>query len=204
MTAVAVLVAVALLVSACATGGTGARDEGPARAETAASSGAEKAAGASVPSPDASVSLSDAARLVKDDPSVSAEVKSDLRPCSGDDYPVDVTSGELTGGSARDVVVNVVTCGDLIGIGSYVYRLVDGSYENVFKAEESPVYAQIDRGDLVVTRQVYKRGDAVAKPSGEYVITYRWTSDRFVKRWDQYNEYTTGLSAEAPSPAPSA
>ena len=36
ITAVAVLAALGLFVSACATGGTGARDEGPAHADTAA------------------------------------------------------------------------------------------------------------------------------------------------------------------------
>jgi len=206
MTAVAVLAALALFVSACATGGTGTRDEGPAHVETSA--GSERAAGAA-PAATASYSgnltKAEAAQLLKDDPSVSAEVKNDLQPCTGDDPPVDVTSGDLTGGTARDVVVNVLTCGDIIGIGAYVYRLQDGAYENVFKAEEPPVYAQIDRGDLVVDKQVYEKGDAVAAPSGEYVFIYHWTAGRFVKRWDQYSEYgktSDGPAETTPTPVP--
>ncbi|WP_354671285.1 hypothetical protein [Streptomyces sp. S.PB5] len=207
MTAVSVLVALALFVSACATGGTGTRDEGPAYTES--SEGSDLAAGsapsataapAAPDSPATSLSRAAAARLVKDDPTVSADVKSDLQPC-GDDYPVDVLSGDLTGGASKDVVVNVLTCGDEIGVGSYVYRVRSGAYENVFKAEESPVYALIDRGDLVVTKQVYEKGDQVTTPSGEYVVTYRWTAGRFVQRWDQYNQYGDASGA-TPSTGP--
>lgn len=88
----------------------------------------------------------DAVKLVQDDPEVSPAVKSALKPCVADEYPVDVSYGNLTGGSANDVVVNVMTCADAVGVGSYVYREKDGRYENVFKAEEPPVYAEIDRG----------------------------------------------------------
>ena len=51
-----------------------------------------------------------------------------------------------------------------MGVGSYVYREEGGRYENVFAAEEPPVYAEIDRGDLVVTKQVYEKGDPVVEP----------------------------------------
>ncbi len=64
----------------------------------------------------------DAVRLVKDDPGVAASVKRALKPCVGDEYPVDVSYGDLTGGTADDVVVNVMTCSDAVGVGSYVYR----------------------------------------------------------------------------------
>ena len=75
----------------------------------------------------------DAVRLVKSDPKVSEEVKHELKPCVADEYPVDVSYGELTGGTAEDVVVNVLTCGDAVGVGSYVYRERDGAYQNVFR-----------------------------------------------------------------------
>lgn len=69
MTAVAVLAALALFASACATGGTGTRDEGPAHVETSA--GTEMAVGAA-PSATASYSgnltKTEAAQLLKDDP----------------------------------------------------------------------------------------------------------------------------------------
>ena len=39
-------------------------------------------------------------------------------------------------------------------------------YENVFAAEEPAVYAEIDRGDLVVTQQVYEKGDPLYVPVG--------------------------------------
>ncbi|MFJ2233697.1 hypothetical protein [Streptomyces sp. NPDC087859] len=217
-TAVAVLAALALFVSACATGGTGTRDEGPAFAESssstdiaagAAASASPSRAPASAPSafasdPDSgsdSLSHTTAVKLVKSDPLVSAEVKDGLKPCVADEYPLDVAYGDLTGGSSDDIVVNVLTCGDGVGVGSYVYHEERGAYENVFSAEESPVYAEIDSsGNLVVSRQLYEKGDPVSSPSGEDVITYRWSSaGHFVKVRYAHNE----LGDLGPTPSPS-
>ncbi|MFD7132076.1 hypothetical protein [Streptomyces sp. NPDC059894] len=194
-TAAGVLAALAFVVSACATGGTGARDEGPARGDAVVGAATTSPSAAST---DASDRV-DAVRLVKEDPAVSAEVKRGLKPCAGDEYPVDVSYGDLTGGSGRDIVVNVLTCGDAVGVGSYVYRRADGRYENVFQAEEPPVYAEIDRGDLVVTEQVYEKGDPVSSPSGENVITYRWTADRFVQEYSWHNDYSGVVGGDDPT-----
>ncbi|OMI88682.1 hypothetical protein BSZ07_16850 [Streptomyces sp. M1013] len=199
----AVFVALGVSLAGCGTGGTGARDEGPAHADTvggSASSSPAPAAKAS-PSPSKAPDRVDAVRLVKADPKVSPEVKRELKPCVADEYPVDVSYGKLTDGSAEDVVVNVLTCGDAVGVGSYVYREEDGAYQNVFKAEEPPVYAEIDRGDLVVTKQVYDKGDPVSSPSGENVITYRWASDRFAEEYRTHNDYSKA-AGNAPTPAP--
>lgn len=196
ITAAAVLAALALSVSACATGGTGARDEGPAHADAVRGTGS-----ATSPAPAETFRRVNAVRLVRQDPQVSAAVKRALKPCSGDEYPVDVSYGDLTGGSAEDVVVNVLTCGDAVGVGSYVYRRENGAYQNVFKSEESPVYAEIDRGDLTVTKQVYEKGDPVSDPSGENVITYRWVSGRFVQEDYHHTDYSTVVGGD-PSPVP--
>ncbi|MFD8308002.1 hypothetical protein ACFV29_37570 [Streptomyces sp. NPDC059690] len=193
-TAVAVLAAVGLLASACATGGTGARDEGPAHADSVAGAAATPS---SSPSPSKTAKQVDAVKLVKDDPAVSAEVKRELKPCVADEYPVDVSYGDLTRGPADDVVVNVLTCGDAVGVGSYVYREQGGRYENVFRAEEPPVYAEIDRGDLVVTKQVYEKGDPVSSPSGEIVTTYSWTAGRFTERFHTRNDYSNAVGGGA-------
>lgn len=88
-----------------------------------------------------------AVKLVMGDPKVSRQFKDDLKPCTGDEYPIDTSYGTLTGGSAADVVVNVMTCGDSVGVGTYVYqRRADGSYGNVFATEVPAVYGTIDRG----------------------------------------------------------
>ncbi|MEV6618487.1 hypothetical protein AB0N31_32440 [Streptomyces sp. NPDC051051] len=196
-TALAVLAAVGLFLSSCATGGTGARDEGPAHAEAVVGATASPSS-----TPTDTPDRTDAVRLVKDDPEVSEEVKRELKPCVGDEYPIDVSFGDLTGGTESDVVVNVLTCGDAVGVGSYVYRRTSGRYENVFKTEEPPVYAEIDRGDLVVTKQVYEKGDPVSSPSGENVITYRWTaSGRFVKEYSWHNDYSSVVGDDA-TPVP--
>lgn len=199
-TAVAVFVALGVSLAGCGTGGTGARDEGrPTRTRWAARAPRPRPRGEGVPSkaPD----RVDAVRLVKADPKVSPEVKRELKPCVADEYPIDVSYGKVTDGSADDVVVNVLTCGDAVGVGSYVYREEDGAYQNVFKAEEPPVYAEIDRGDLVVTKQVYDKGDPVSSPSGENVITYRWASDRFTEEYRTHNDYSKA-AGNAPTPAP--
>ncbi|MEU7054934.1 hypothetical protein [Streptomyces sp. NPDC046197] len=196
ITAVAVLAALALLVSACGTGGTGARDEGPAHSDSVAG-----AATSPSPSPTDTPKHVDAVRLLKADPNVSAAVKRDLKPCVADEYPVDVSYGDLTGAAVDDIVINVLTCGDAVGVGAYVYREQGNGYENVFRSEEPPVYAEIDRGDLVVTKQVYEKGDAVSNPSGEDVVTYRWRGNRFLKEFSTRNEYSKTVGSDA-SPAP--
>ncbi|MET9395854.1 hypothetical protein ABZY20_36485 [Streptomyces sp. NPDC006624] len=196
ITALAVFAALALFASSCASGGTGARDEGPAHADSVVGATATPPA-----APSRTPDTVDAVRLVKDDPKVAPEVKRELKPCVADEYPVDVSYGNLTGGSADDVVVNVLTCNDAVGVGSYVFREQDGSYQNVFKAEEPPVYAEIDRGDLVVTKQVYERGDPVSSPSGENVITYRWASGRFTEEYRTHNDYGKVVGDTA-TPAP--
>lgn len=185
------LTALGLFLTACATGGTGARDEGPAGGDAVAKGSIKPVVSGS---PSRTPERVDAVGIVKGDPTVSAAVKRDLKPCVADEYPVDVSYGELTGGPADDVVVNVLTCGDAVGVGSYVYREQGGRYENVFQAEEPPVYAEIDRGDLVVTKQVYAKGDPVSSPSGENVITYRWSaSGRFIEAYRIHNDYGSGL-----------
>ncbi|WP_254390173.1 hypothetical protein [Streptomyces sp. AC550_RSS872] len=203
-TAVAVVVALALFTSACATGGTGARDEGPAHAD--AVSGPD-ASPSFAPTPTASAPASkvpdrtEAVHLVKADPAVSTDVKRALKPCVSDDYPVDVSYGDLTGGRVDDIVVNVLSCGDAVSVASYVYREQDGAYHNVFKTEEPPVYAEIDRGYLVVTKQVYAKDDALSNPSSEDVLSYRWVTDRFVQRYDTHTDYGT-LGGDEESAAP--
>ncbi len=197
-TAAAVIAALWLFAAACATGGTGARDEGPA--------GSDQRAGGATPSPsptESRRSVAEVVRLVKDDPKVSKAVKRDLQPCVADEYPVDVSYGDLTGGSANDILVNVMTCGDAVGVGSYVYRERGSGYQNVFRAEEPPVYAEIDRGDLVVSQQLYEEGDPVSYPSSEEVITYRWATDRFTEQSRTHNDYSNAVgTADSPAPAP--
>ncbi|WP_067393574.1 hypothetical protein [Streptomyces sp. F-3] len=214
-TTVAALVSLVLLGSACGNGGTGIRDEGPARTGPAAkpavtvsprpaapaaprpsapnSPAPSVTAGPGAPpspSPAVRAGRVDAVRLVQRDPQVSAVVKRALKPCAADEYPVDVAYGDLTGSTADDIVVNVLSCEDAVGLGAYVYREQGGGYENVFKAEEPPVHAEIDCGALVVTRQVYTKDDRLSSPSGEDVITYRWSSgDRFTEEYRTHRTY---------------
>ncbi|WP_442809604.1 hypothetical protein [Streptomyces sp. SR27] len=203
LTATAGLVALGLLLVSCSTGGTGSRDEGAARSDGVA---------ATAPTPSVSASGGpqsaervDPIALLKADPKIGDRLKADLKPCVADAYPVDASYGSLTGAPAPDVVVNVMTCGDAVGIGTYVYRMQSDRYENVFMAEDAAVYATIDRGDLVVTKQVYAKGDPVAYPSGEDVITYRWSGNKFTQHDWVHNDYSRALGdADVTEPAPSA
>jgi len=196
-TAAAGLAAVGLFVAGCSTGGAGVRDEGAARSDVVA-----KVSATTPPSSQAMKTV-DAVALVKNDPKVSDAVKRDLKPCVADEYPVDVSYGKITDNAVNDVVVNVLSCADAVGVGSYVYRAEGKSYENVFAAEEPPVYAEIDRGDLVLTKQVYAKGDSVAFPSGEDVITYRWSGGRFAEYDRVHNDYSNAVDGGA-EPAPTA
>ncbi|MFI6644506.1 hypothetical protein [Streptomyces sp. NPDC050504] len=188
-TALAGLAALGLFAASCSTGGTGTRDEGRVRTGDIVRAS---------PLPDASATAKpkrkvDAVRLIMNDPKVSAQVKDDLKPCVADAYPIDTMYGNLTGGPSADVVVNVMTCGDAIGLGTYVYRGDGDKYDNVFAAEAPAVYGIIDRGDLVVTTSVYKENDQVASPSGEEAITYRWSGDRFVVRDRVSSEFSRAV-----------
>ncbi|MFJ7152168.1 hypothetical protein ACIQVT_28915 [Streptomyces sp. NPDC100445] len=191
-----VLAALALFAAACGSGGTGARDEGPAHASAVVGAVASPS-----PSPSRSYRRVDPVALVKHDPEVSGAVKRELRPCDGDEYPVDVSYGNLTGGPVDDVVVNVLTCADAVGVGSYVYRRDGSAFTDVFKSEESPVYAEIDQGVLSVTRQYYERGDAISSPSGEIVTPYTWRLGRFTQGKPTRNEYSKSAGG-GPTPAP--
>lgn len=114
------------------------------------------------------------------------------RPAA-DSYPIGVSYGRLTGEAGTDLVVNVSTCFDSFGVGAYVYREEGGKYQNVFTAEHPPVYADIDQGDLRVTQLAYALGDAVCCPSGEDVLTYRWSraTDKFTLNGRTHTDYST-------------
>lgn len=182
------------------TSATGTRDEGAAAVATTEPAPPTDTASA-LPAEDI-----DPVALLRRDPKVSGQVKADLKPCSEDAYPVDTSYGNLTGGTAPDVVVNVMSCEDAVGLGTYVYRESGRQrYENVFAAEEPAVYATIDRGELVVTRQVYAKGDRVAYPSGEDIVTYSWADTRFTERYRVRNNYSGAVvngPVDAPAPSP--
>ncbi|GHF96549.1 hypothetical protein ACFFSH_20095 [Streptomyces filamentosus] len=220
VTAVAGLAALGLFVAGCSTGGTGSRDEGAARSDAPAAASLTPSVGAADEGSAKEAGRVDPIALLKGDPKIGARLKADLKPCVADAYPVDTSYGDLTGGAAPDVVVNVMTCGDAVGIGTYVYRkrsagsaaasgtTTAGGYENVFMAEDAAVYGTIDRGDLIVTKQVYAEDDPVAYPSGEDVITYRWSGNQFTRHDWVHNEYSRAVGegdgpTEAPQPVPS-
>lgn len=201
-TAMAVLAVVGLFTTGCATGGTGARDEGAAPAEQG---GPAAASPEVVSSASPTFKRVDVVRLIKSDPRVGDRVKDDLKPCAGDAYPIDTSYGNLTSTGAPDVIVNVLTCGDAVGVGTYVYRMRNSAYENVFALEEPAVYSAIDRGDLVVTKQKWAKDDPLAYPSGEDVITYRWAGSRFTLHDIVRNEYSNAVGGgDLGGPVPSA
>lgn len=183
------------------TSATGTRDEGAAAVATAEPAAPPADTASALPAEDI-----DPVALLRRDPKVSGQVKADLKPCSANAYPVDTSYGNLTGGTAPDVVVNVMSCDDAVGLGTYVYRESDQQeYENVFVAEEPAVYATIDRGELVVTRQVYAKGDPVSYPSGEDIVTYSWADTRFTERYRVRNNYSGAVgNGPVDAPAPSA
>ncbi|WP_328300136.1 hypothetical protein OG389_21740 [Streptomyces sp. NBC_00435] len=209
-----VLAGTVLFAAGCSTGGTGLRDGGPARTESVAKTGApspapsehDGAATGRVPQSSGKAGTKvDPVAILKADPKVGAEIKRDLKPCSGKEYPVDVSYGKVTGGPAVDIVINVLSCADALGRGSFVYRAEGDTYENVFSDEQPPVYAEIDRGDLVLTKPVYGKSDALSYPSGEDLITYRWNGEKFTEQDRVHTDYSNvvdGGAAPAPAVSP--
>ncbi|MFD7662780.1 hypothetical protein [Streptomyces sp. NPDC059788] len=193
------MAALSLLLAGCNPGGEGVRTEGTASSTPAP---ADRSPGAPSPSPSASVAYQkvDAVELMKHDPKVGADVKKSLaKPCAAEEYPVEVTYASLTHEKANDVVVNVMTCADSVGIGSYVYRKSGSTYENVFADEQPSVYASVNKGELEVSKQTYNTGDKVCCASGEDVMTYHWTGSRFVEYARYHTDYSnTGGTASAP------
>lgn len=135
--------------------------------------------------------------VIRRDPKVSAQVKQDLEPCVGDLYPVNVTYGRATGAKRTDLVVNVTSCADSVGVGTYVYRRSSsGSLVNVFAAERPPVHSEITgEGFLIVTRDVFLGDEPMCCPSGRDIITYVWQDGVF-------REVARKRTDSASSPAP--
>ena len=125
------------------------------------------------------------------DRKVDDDIKDHLRPCDGNQYPVDTSYGNVTGDTSPDLVINVSTCSDGVGLGSYVYRMEKGRYVDVFGVGQPLVYIDIEQGELEVSRQVYAHNDAVCCPSGEDVIMYRWNGAKFAEISHTHNEYGT-------------
>ncbi len=181
-----------LAVAGCGSTITGARREGPAPAATVRTPSSEAPAIASNPAALAS--------MVRRDSSVSATVREDLTPCAGDDYPLDTDSGDLTSGDGPDLVVNITTCGDGLGIAAYVYRMVDGKYLDVFADERPPVYGSVADGRLEIVHEVYRTDDQVAYPTGEEAVTYVWRGNRFLEAARSYSDFTAKDPTSSPEP----
>lgn len=186
------LVCASAVVAGCGTTATGARREGPAPTATV-----------KTPSTAAPAIASDPAALagmVRKDTSVSADVREDLTPCVGDDYPMDTDAGDLTAGDGPDLVVNVTTCGDGLGVAAYVYRMINGKYQNVFADEKPPVYGSVDGGRLQIIHEVYKSDDPVSYPTGQESITYVWRGNRFVEVARSFSDFTAKTPSASPEP----
>ncbi|PJN37231.1 hypothetical protein CG747_28375 [Streptomyces sp. CB02959] len=197
--ATAGVAAVGLLLAGCNPGGEGIRKEGSA-SNTPAPRGAVSSTPA--PAPSTHFKKVNAVKLLAADPKVGADVKRAVaKPCAANEYPIEVTYASLTGSKSPDVIVNVMTCADSVGLGAYVFREQAGSpdgYDNVYANEQPSVYAGVDKGELEVSRQTYAAGDKVCCPSGEDVMTYRWANDHFT----EYDRYHTDYSKTAVDDTP--
>lgn len=189
--AVGVLTCASVVVSGCSTAGTGARGEGPAPSPTVRRPSATAAAPAIARDPGA------LATMVRRDGSVSAGVRDDLAPCAGNVYPVATDTGDLTAGDGPDLVVNVTTCGDGLGVAAYVYRMVKGKYQNVFADERPPVYGSVADGRLQIIHEV---DDPVTYPTGQESVLYTWRDDRFVQVSRSYSDFGAQTPSERPEP----
>ncbi|SEO77816.1 hypothetical protein [Actinacidiphila rubida] len=192
LTAASALTCACVVVAGCGSSVTGARREGPAPTETVKPR--------STTAPAIAANPAALATMIRKDSSVSADVREDLTPCDDDDYPMDTDAGDLTAGDGPDLVVNVMTCGDGLGVASYVYRMVDGKYQNVFADEHTGVYGTVDSGKLQVIHEVYRSDDPVAYPTGEESATYVWRGNQFVQVARTYQDYGAKTPTASPEP----
>jgi len=181
-----------LAVTGCGSTLTGARREGPAPTATVKAPATGAPAIASDPAALAS--------MVRRDASVSAEVREDLTPCAGNGYPMDADSGDLTSGDGPDLVINITTCGDGLGIAAYVYRMIDGKYLDVFADERPPVYGSVADGRLQIVHEMYRTDDQLPYPTGEEAVTYVWRGDRFLEAARTYSDFTVKNPTASPEP----
>lgn len=196
-TAMGALTCACVVVSGCGATGTGARKEGPAPSPSVR------------PTPPASLAPAIArdkralATMVRRDTSVSEDVREDLTPCAGDDYPVATDSGDLTSGDGPDLVVNVTTCGNGLGVAAYVYRMVNGKYQNVFADERPPVYGSVQGGRLEIIHEVYRVDDpgfVPNGPTGQESVVYAWRAGHFVQVARAYADFGSSTPTVSPEP----
>ncbi|MEC3996226.1 hypothetical protein VSR01_22975 [Actinacidiphila sp. DG2A-62] len=192
VTTAGALTCAAVMVAGCGAGVTGARREGPAPPATPKVR--STAAPAIASHPQALV------EMIRKDTGVSPDVREDLTPCDGHDYPMDTDSGDLTAGDGPDLVVNITTCGDGLGIASYVYRMIDGKYQNVFADEHSPVYGSVEDGRLEIVHEVYRTDDPVSYPTGEEAVTYAWRGNHFVQVGREFQDFSSASPSVSPEP----
>jgi hypothetical protein len=191
--AMGALTCACVVATGCGTTGTGVRKEGPAPIPSV-----KQPAGATAPAiardPRA------LATMVRRDTSVSQGVREDLGPCAGDNYPVATAAGDLTAGDGPDLVVNVTTCGDGLGVAAYVYRMVKGKYQNVFADERPPVYGSVEDGQLQIIHEVYKVDDPEPYPTGQESVLYVWRDGRFVQVSRTYADFGERTPTVLPEP----
>jgi hypothetical protein len=194
-TTMGALAGACVMVSGCAA--TGARGEGPAPSPSAP----RTASTASLPA--IARDKRALATMVRRDTSVSEDVRHDLTPCAGDVYPVSTDSGDLTSGDGPDLVVNVTTCGNGLGVAAYVYRMVNGKYLNVFADERPPVYGSVQGGRLEIIHEVYKVDDpdfVPAGPTGQESVVYAWRGGHFVQVERAYADFGARTPTVSPEP----
>jgi hypothetical protein len=140
------------------------------------------------------------ATLVSSDANVSEKVRQGLAPCADSHYPVVTDAGDLTAGDGPDLVVNVMTCQDDVGVGAYVYRRVGGKYENVFTDERPPVYVNVVGRRLEIIHEVYQVDDPDWAPAGQESAFYAWRADGFVQVTRTYTDFGGETPAARPEP----
>ncbi|NUS13292.1 MAG: hypothetical protein HOY69_18130 [Streptomyces sp.] len=147
--------------------------------------------------PDDDAGTATAGATPSESPTTSASAAPDG---DDDDYPVAIDSGDLTSGDGPDLVVNVTTCGNGLGVAAYVYRMVNGKYLNVFADERPPVYGSVTDGQLEIIHEVYKVGDPVSFPTVQESVRYAWRGGRFVQVAREYADFGSKTPTVVPEP----
>jgi hypothetical protein len=190
----AVVLLLCFVLSACAMQG-GVQVEGRASQVTPPPS---------TPPPPSNVTPSyDAVALLRSDPKVSENIKSQLTPCLQDRYPVDTRFVDLTNDGYLDLIATIVPCDPKVqsqtasmrggAVATYVYNLKPVPPVEIFGTEEPGVQLndiQIGKFEndekpaaegmgLLLMRSMYRAGDKPCCPSDAVYEYYKWNGTAF-------------------------
>ena len=138
----------------------------------------------------------DPVAVLRADPKVDPEIKANLVPCDGGQYPTDDRYVDLTGDGEAELVVLLLDCPDArtskaaaegliipyAGYAAYVYDLTTDPPTHLLGVEGQAIDVVPGKGkDLVLIRGTWSSQDDPCCPFDQSVVLYRWNGSKMVE-----------------------